>query len=71
MPNELKLCPFCGRIPQLKIIPSDRRIEIKLECQCGIRKSEYLKAVPYAELTDITSSVDEVTKEWNRRADNV
>ena len=71
MPNELKTCPFCGRSPQLKIIPSDKRIEIRLECPCGVEKSGYLKAVPFVELNDITSGVDEVTEDWNRRVDNV
>ena len=55
---ELKPCPFCGRIPQVRAFPTgQRKCDYMIFCACGVR-------------TILTKRKYRAVEIWNRRADD-
>ena len=60
MPNELKLCPFCGEIPKFWYVIDEDTVVVRCtNHNCGMFVS-----------THHYKTEDEARKAWNRRADN-
>lgn len=75
--TDLKLCPFCGSIPDCGVdFYESHGSEVKLaavvQCTgCGIYKRVIFKAtdpVTHVPFYDFDNAFNEVINEWNRRA---
>ena len=65
MPNELKPCPFCGRLAKIHNCKVYGGYDYSyVECsKCHIRTKQYEVSTEY-------SSSEKATNDWNRRVDN-
>ena len=56
--QEVKPCPFCGRTPQIRAIPTgQRKCDYMIFCVCGVR-------------TILSKRKYRAVEIWNRRADD-
>ena len=77
MSEELKSCPFCGKLPTATIqIESsfyksvDGYIDFVVKCECGIQKASRLKVVRGETVFfDVDKKMSEIKKAWNRRTE--
>ena len=76
MNEKLKICPFCGDIPQTKIEITSTggnsdKIEFSVFCEkCKIRKTISLSIKYYSTFIDVEKAMKLAIEEWNRRINN-
>lgn len=70
---KLKLCPFCGSLPQTQVEVSGMgggfdRINFSVVCdKCGTRKNVTLYTSESKTFTDVQEAMEMVAEIWNRR----
>ncbi len=70
---KLKLCPFCGSLPQTRVEISSMgggsdRIDFSVVCvKCGTRKTVMLYTSESKTFADVQEAIEMVTEIWNKR----
>lgn len=73
---KLKLCPFCGSLPQTRVEISSMgggsdRIDFSIVCdKCGTRKKVMLYTSENKTFVDVQEAMEIVIEIWNKRMTN-
>lgn len=68
MERELKPCPFCGEMPEIRMkVGSDVHILYSIECDCGCARIRIKAYNDYTTLEEHDHIVNRLIEAWNTR----